>query len=255
MTDHILFEHPLNEKCRTLLRISHLFEQFEHHLPVENEWSSRATLSALLDIATVLSRADIKSELIKEADRYANALRRMSGNPGVDRTRLELILQDVQNISATMQQVSGQLGHALRSNEFLKAIMQRSSIPGGSFDFDLPQFHYWLRLPYAVRAAQLNAWREEVKAVQSAVGLLLTLIRNSAVPQEEQAPAGFFQQSLSSGSQAHLVRVAVPRKAGIYAEISGGKHRFSIRFLDDDDLEHPNQTQDTVPFLLTVCSL
>ena len=255
MTEHILFEHPLNEKCRTLLRISHLFEQFEHHLPLEDEWSSRATLGALLDIATVLSRADIKSELIKEADRYANSLRRMNGNPGVDRSRLEQILQDVLEISTSMQQVNGQLGHALRSNEFLKAILQRSSIPGGSFDFDLPQFHYWLRLPYKDRAAQLKEWRNEVTAVQSAVSLLLTLIRNSAVPEEETAPAGFFQRSLPSSSQIQLVRVAVPRNARLYAEISGGKHRFSIRFLEDYDLEHPNQTQDSVPFLLTICSL
>lgn len=255
MTEHILFEHPLSEKCRTLLRISHLFEQFEHHLPLENEWSSRATLGALLDIATVLSRADIKSELIKEADRYASALHKMSGNPGVDSSRLERILEDVRDISTTMQQVSGQLGHALRSNEFLKAILQRSSIPGGSFDFDLPQYHYWLRLPYKIRATQLNEWREEVTAVQSAVNLLLTLIRNSSVPEEESASAGFFQRNLPPNSQAQLVRVAVPIDTGLYAEVSGGKHRFSIRFLEDHDLEHPHQTQDTVPFLLTVCSL
>ena len=69
MADQIIFEHPLNEKCRTLLRLSHLFEQFEHHLALQTEWSSRAALLALLDVAAVLSRADIKSELLKELER------------------------------------------------------------------------------------------------------------------------------------------------------------------------------------------
>ena len=54
MAETILFEHPLNEKCRTWLRMSHLFEQFEFHLPHAEEWHARAAMAALLDIANVL---------------------------------------------------------------------------------------------------------------------------------------------------------------------------------------------------------
>jgi cell division protein ZapD len=255
LADQILFEHPLNEKCRTLLRLSHLFEQLEHHLPLDNEWSSRAALMALLDIAAVLSRADIKSELIKESDRYAAALAKMASNPGVDRERLEQILDEIRGVSDTLQAVQGQLGHALRSNEFLNAVVQRSSIPGGSFDFDLPQLHYWLGQTHAARVAQLEAWRREIAPVQRAVEVLLSLIRHSTVPQREHAVAGFFQRSLSGNSHAHLVRVMLPRARGLFAEISGSKHRFSIRFLDGADLEHPVQTQEDVSFMLTTCSL
>ncbi|RTZ72032.1 MAG: hypothetical protein DSZ02_10275 [Gammaproteobacteria bacterium] len=32
----------------------------------------------------------------------------------------------------------------MRKSDFLNGIAQRMSIPGGSFEFDLPQFHYWL---------------------------------------------------------------------------------------------------------------
>ncbi len=255
MAEHFIFEHPLNEKCRTLLRLSHLFEQFEHHLPVATEWSSRAALMALLDVATVLARADIKSELIKESDRYATALGRMADKPGVDRVRLDQILRDILAINGTLQNLNGQLGHALRNNDFLTAVMQRSSIPGGSFDFDLPQFHYWLQLPHAERVMQLDSWRHEVAPVQEAVELLLSLLRNSAVPKPEHAEAGFFQRNLPPNSQAQLVRVGIPGDAGVYAEISGGRHRFSVRFLECLDLEHPSQTPRDLDFLLTTCSL
>lgn len=255
MADYTVFEHPLNEKCRTLLRLSHLFEQFEHHLPLETEWNSRAALMALLDVANVLSRADIKSELIKEADRYATALGRMAGKPGVDRVRLDQILVDIQGVSHALQHHPGQLGHALRNNDFLSAVVQRTSIPGGSFDFDLPQLHHWLQLPHSERLMQLDSWRHEVAAVQEAVDLLLSLIRSSATPQQETAEAGFFQRNLPSGSHAQLVRVGLAPDAALYPEISGGKHRFSIRFLESLDLEHPAQTQNDVAFLLTTCSL
>ena len=255
MPEQTVFEHPLTEKCRTWLRLSHLFEQFDFHLPHEEEWQTRAAVAALLDIANVLARADIKSELLKELERYRQSLSRMADSPGVDTDRLKQILETLVKSCQNVRDVNGQLAQSLRSNEFLNSIVQRSSIAGGSFDFDLPQYHYWLQLSQAERTRQLNEWRQEVMPVQDAVTLLLGLIRNSAVPSEEHAAAGFFAQSLPGNVAAQLVRVSIPSNAGMFAEISGGKHRFSIRFLDCTDWQHPAQVDSDVPFSLSVCMI
>lgn len=253
MPETTIFEHPLNEKCRTWLRLSHLFEQFEFHMPHGEEWHARAAMSALLDIASVLSRADIKSELQKELERYKLQLARMADSPGVDTDRLEQILKRLQQTCQGVRNINGQLGQSLRSNEFLNSIVQRSSIAGGAFDFDLPQYHYWLQMPQEQRLRQLDDWRHEVIAVQDAVDLLLNLIRNSAVSTQEQAPAGFYQKSLPSSVTAQLVRVGIPSAGGLYAEISGGKHRFSIRFMECGDWQHPSQVDRDVEFTLRTC--
>lgn len=253
MSDTTIFEHPLNEKVRTWLRLSNLFEQFEFHLPHIEEWHARAAVTALLDIANVLSRADIKSELLKELERYRQSLSRMANSPGVDTDRLEHILQDLHQTCQGVRKINGQLGQPLRSNEFLNGIVQRSSIAGGAFDFDLPQYHYWLQMPHNERALQLDDWRHEVTAVQNSVELLLTLIRNSAVPSQETATHGFYQKSLPGNVAAQLLRVGIPSAGGIYAEISGGKHRFSIRFMESGDWQHPVQTDQDVPFALSTC--
>ena len=255
MPEQTVFEHPLTEKCRTWLRLSHLFEQFDFHLPHDEEWQARAAVAALLDIATVLARADIKSELLKELERYRLSLSRMSDSPGVDTDRLKQILTTLAQSCKNVRDVNGQLGQGLRSNDFLSSIVQRSSIAGGSFDFDLPQYHYWLRLPQAERTRQLNEWRQEVTPVQDAVTLLLGLIRGSAIPTEEHAPAGFFQQSLPGNVAAQLVRVGLPSDAGMFAEVSGGKHRFSVRFLDCADWQHPAQVDSPVSFSLSICMI
>jgi len=253
LPEKTIFEHPLNEKCRTWLRLSHLFEQFDFHMPHAEEWHARAAMTALLDIANVLSRADIKSELLKELERYRLSLSRMAGSPGVDTDRLEHILQHLSQSCQGIRDVSGQLGQGLRGNEFLNSIVQRNSIAGGSFDFDLPQYHYWLQMPQAERSLQLDDWRHEVGAVQDAVELLLNLIRNSAVPTQEHAPNGFFQKSLPGNVVAQLVRVGVPSAGGLYAEISGGKHRFSVRFMECVDWQHPTQADRNVAFSLSTC--
>jgi cell division protein ZapD len=253
LPETIVFEHPLNEKCRTWLRLSHLFEQFDFHRVIDVEWHARAAMSALLDIAAVLARADIKKELIKEMDRYSSSLSRMADSPGVDTGRLEQVLDQLARATRAIHDFNGQLGQALRSNDFLNSIVQRSSIAGGSFDFDLPQFHYWLNMPEARRTAQLDGWREEVVVVQRAVELVLGLIRGSAVAENTLAPAGFYQQSLPGNVIGQLVRIAMPAQHGIYAEVSGGKHRFTVRFLDSGDWEHPSQVEHDISFRLTVC--
>lgn len=253
MTGQIIYEHPMNEKCRTLLRLSHLFEQMDFHVPQDGEWHARMSISSLMDIVVILARSDIKSELLKELDRFSASLSKMANTPGVDGSRLQHILQDISRTSKTLATLHGQLGHSIRSDEFLNSILQRSSIAGGSFDFDLPQYHYWLNQSQSERAIQFDGWRSDLNPVQDAVDLVIGLIRNSAEPVKEQAESGFFQRGLASKTTVQLVRVAVANESGLFAEISGGKHRFSIRFKESNDWQHPKQSELNVAFSLTTC--
>jgi len=95
----LLYEHPLNERTRTLLRISHLFDQFEYHLPSSSPWQSRSAVQALLDITSILARADIKTEMIKQLDQHAKTLRGVALNPDVDQERLNRVLEDIEHTS------------------------------------------------------------------------------------------------------------------------------------------------------------
>jgi cell division protein ZapD len=53
-----------------------------------------------------------------------------------------------------------------------------------------------------------------------------------------------------------MIRVAVAGEAGCFAEISGGRHRFTIRFLAQPSLsERAAQVNRSIPFELTCCIL
>ena len=69
------------------------------------------------------------------------------------------------------------------------------------------------------------------------------------------AVQGFYQQSLDSKTPVQLIRVAVPFEAQMVAEISGGKHRISVRFLKfNGKIEsRPVQVKDDFEFKLTTC--
>ncbi|BAO43517.1 conserved hypothetical protein [Thiolapillus brandeum] len=251
----LLFEHPLNERTRTLLRISHLFEQFEYHLPASSPWQSRAAIQALLDITSILGRADIKQELIKQLEQQKKSLERIGNNPGVDQIRLQQVLADIARMSERLFTTTSQLGTSLRKNNFLNSIAQRAPIPGGGFEFDLPQLHYWLNLPHTERVMQLDDWRHEISVVQETTDLLLGILRNSNVFRSRSTSEGFFQQSLDKNRHVDLIQVVLPAESFLYAEISGNKHRFCIRFMESTDWEQPEQTLQEVSFKLKTCAI
>jgi cell division protein ZapD len=140
-------------------------------------------------------------------------------------------------------------------NDLFKSISQRSSIPGSTCSFDLPAFHYWLQSGDRQRKADLEAWVRPFQLIRSALDVLLNFIRTCAAPVSELAPGGFFQRTLDHSLPYQLLRVGVPRADGCFAEISGGKHRFTVRFMMPDTAQRPVQCPHDVHFQLTCCLL
>ncbi len=255
MQERIHYEQPLNERMRTFLRLEGLFSQARHTLWGHSPWDSRATLGSILDLHGLTGRADIKNDVIKELERHISNLARLSQSPGVDRRRLEEILEEMEQLTDQLGSAAGKVGQSLHHDELLNSIRQRSSLPGGAFDFDLPAYQYWLERPAERRTRDLNRWLAEFEAIRLAVELILRLIRRSTTPTQELAPSGFYQQSLDQGMPFQLVRIALPHSVGYYPEISAGRHRFTVRFLTQIRGEGTSQVGEDVPFELSCCAL
>lgn len=251
----VTYEQPLNERIRTFLRLEFLFKQLDHTLSGHTAWDSRATISNLIEILHVFARGDVKTELIKELERLGVTLSKLESKPDVDRRKLEEILERIDNLVDRLYRLQGQIGHELKDNEFLNAIKQRSSIPGGTCDFDLPAYHFWLQKPAAERDATLRQWLQPFDDFRSAIGLTLGLIRQSGHSSRELAEGGFFQQSLDTAIPYQLIRVTLPADAPCFAEISGGKHRFTVRMMEVRDFDRPTQAAGNIGFILERCAI
>ncbi len=247
------FEHPLNERYRTFLRLEHLFAKARRFLPEEDPWATRVAIESLLDIVSITARADVKNELQKELDRNAATLNRIACQPGVDPDALGRVLADLEGAQSSLQGVGGQIGQTAREDDFLKSVAQRNSIPGGTCSFDLPSFHFWLTQPREQREARFAAWMLDLEPVEAAIGLVLSLARDSARPRRVVAEAGFFQESLNVQAPAQMVRVTLNSGQAVFPEISGHKSRFSIRFMSPEANGRPAQSREDVDFTLTCC--
>lgn len=248
-----VFEHPLNERVRTFLRLEHLLEKVEHFAGQASPWGTRAALEALLDVIAITARADIKTELIKEIDRNLATLARLSNQRGVDPAALQQISVQLEEAAAGIHALPGPIGAEARDDSFLKAVAQRSSIPGGACSFDLPFYHHFLMQPESHRRARLDHWQAGLAPFVAAIRLVLSLARASARPRQLVANGGFFQEALNPQAPAQLVRIGLSAELAVFPEVSGHKNRFSIRFLQPNGSGRPAQSPADIAFALTCC--
>lgn len=256
MKNHISYEQPLNERVRTFLRLEHLFDIVNFHITRNNEWDNRIVIYSFLNILDLLSRSDLKTDLIKELERHSNTLNSLKTNPNVDLERLNSILFNINKNLESLRDTTCQPGLVIRKNELINSIKQRSTIPGGSCNFDLPGYHFWLNNEPDKRLNDLKIWQDDLQVIQKSLQLVLHMLRNSATPVHIHASSGFYQKPIDSNVSCQLIRVLLPAGSPYYPEISGGKHRFTVRFMKQlSTNERPVQTQDTVEFELHACIL
>ena len=153
-----------------------------------------------------------------------------------------------------MQSISGQLGHQIKNVELLSSIAQKSSVPGSICDFDLPTLKHWLIQPQETRLKHIEKWFKPFYHLDRSVQLILDVIRQSAANTDEIAQNGFFQKSLDTNQAIQLLRISIPVESECYPEISAGKHRFTIRFMNNDDPEiRSEQIKEDINFKLKMC--
>lgn len=250
----VVYEHPLHERVRTFLRLEFLFQQAGHHAARDSVWSSRAAIGNLLDILAIISRGDVRSDALKELEKHASVLGQYQFRPDVDAGRLNALLETITSLRQSLGATGGQLAQTLKDNEFLNAIKHRSGIPGGTCEFDLPDYSYWLNRPHEARLRDFEGWLSSLEPLHNAIRELLWLTRESTQATREKATGGMFQKSLEKGVACQLIRVSMPAGSECFPEISGSQHRFTIRFLFWPSVSlRPAQVNEDIDFYLACC--
>ncbi len=250
----VVYEQPLNERMRTFLRLEFLYIQATYHSESPNPWSSRAAVSSLLEILAITARGDSRSDVLKELERQVNVLKEYQTKTGVDPGRLKSLMSNLVKLRNDLSAIGGNYMAPLRDSEFLSAVKHRSAIPGGTCDFDLPDYSYWLSRPAEIRAAEFSSWMTLVRPLCDSISELLWLIRQNTKRKAEVAVGGIYQLQFERESPCQLVRVTLSSDLQLFPEMSANQHRCTIRFLNWlDATARPVHVEVDVPFILTCC--
>lgn len=251
----IRYEHPLNERIRTMMRLEDLFQRARYFSAKTEPNDHHAALNAMFEIAEIAARADLKSDLLQELERQRQLLSALRENPQVAIETLDEFLSDIVAAASDLHAQSGRIGQHLRDNEWLMIIKQRMGIPGGVCEFDLPSYHFWLNREAQARQGDLHAWLAPFLPIDEALGIVLRVLRDSGRSSRQVAYNGLFQLMLTATKVAQLLRITVARDLPYVPEISANRYALNIRFVGFDIADRPRQIEQDVEFDLTFCNL
>jgi len=250
-----IFEQPLNERMRTFLRLDFLYSQALYHNERASPWGTRAAVGSLLDILAILTRGDVRSEVLKELERHQSSLAEYANHPSIDSVRLRSLMSNLARLRKELGGVNTAWLQPLRDSEFLAGIKHRTAIPGGTCEFDLPDYFFWLNQPAEARTEAFSRWLILLRPICDAITELLWLTRQNGRPRQELAAGGVFNVTFDRDNPFQLLRIVLPPGVSLYPEISGSHYRCSMRFLEWRSIDtRPVQSEADVPFTLICCT-
>lgn len=249
----IIYEQPLNELARILLKLEYLFQKGQYYHAQQEAWDVHTRISALCDILTLLDRPDLRSKLSKEVLRYVHVFNRLRDSNGTNQDKLLHLLTHLKQIEAFLIKGKGRLAQDLGEDEFLKSIRQHIQSPGGTCGFELPLYHYWQQQPISFRDPMITQWFSQLDEIKNLSQTLLNLIRQSGHYRTLIAKQGFYQMPLDSGLPCQLIQIRLSHDLPHIPTISAGKHQLSIYFMGVDFVKRPAQQYQDISFDMALC--
>lgn len=248
MTD-VIYEHPLNEKIRTYLRIEHLMNQVQAHAALDNQAQQHAFFTTLFALLDIMERNDVRPDLMKDVERCEQALVNWSRHPSVSDDALQHMLQKAVRLQSELNR-SGKLCASFKDDAFLIPIRQRYAIPGGACFFDVPQLQYWFSQSPLVRQQACAKWLEQLALAAQSIEFVLTFVRERGQFEALHAENGFYQ---STTDKYELLRLKYSMDLAVYPTVSGNKYRFAVRFMQLSEADGRFAAEKPIPFALACC--
>jgi cell division protein ZapD len=245
----VIYEHPLNEKMRSFMRVEHLFSKIENCKNLQHEFQPMGFFEALFALVDLLERNDIRGELSKELERSENSLVKWAQHPEICNDALEETLKRVIALQSALSK-KHRICTPIKDDPFLASIKQRFAIPGGHCNFDLPQLHFWMQLPPQEKSQQISGWLAHLASTHEAIALVLNFARERGTFSSIKAANGFYQDNTEN---IELVRIKYTPAYGAYPTVSGNKYRYAVRFMRLCDQAGRTNVGEDIMFSLARC--
>lgn len=250
----ILYEYPFNERIRTYLRLEHLFLRLGELVTRETPLDHHYALTTIFEIMDVATRADLKSDVLKDLEKQKQILNSYRGNPAISEAVLDDVVGRLEHCFSALSGLPGKAGQSLTENDWLMSVRSRAVIPGGTCEFDLPAYFAWQHKSVATRHADLHAWTSTLQPLAESIQMLLKMLRDSGTPQKVVASGGQFQQPLPQGRTFQLLRLRIDPDLDLIPEISGNRLLVSVRLMRLAADTRLHACSDDAAFELTLCS-
>ena len=238
-----IYELPLNERLRTFMRIEFLYSRLKYfNSSLEGTRQTRTVIHTVLEIYSILSRTDVRREVLADLDRYIMQMQRFQSVPEADNEMVNNVLEDLESIKNKVLNIGTEYLAELRNDDFIASLLHRHTLPGGKAEFDMPKYKFFLESDQMSVSFAINRWIDEFRPICDGIDKLMWIIRDSNEPIATVAIEGQYTHQIEKRAQISLVRILIDDKE-IIPEISGGRHLIAVRFF------HQNEDQTYKQFL------
>ena len=245
-----LYEEPVQEKIRKFIKIEFLLNKIYYFKGKDDKNENYTALLALCELYEILSRSDIKSELIREIETQNTYLQKIKEIPQADSSKLNSVLEKQSQLLKLIYSIEINYLDHLERDILFKTILKNcfTQLQPASIDF-------WLSRDILNRETQIDLWLEPLIFIKRSIDFILEVIRKSGRFEDRVAEKGFFMEKLDPKKNILLVRVTLTSDLYYYPQISVGKQRLTIMFMTKDDKNNLVPYQEDLSFILTTCSL
>lgn len=253
-----IFEFPLSERVRRLLRIEEIYQKFEHQLKNTHDYFEFGCFITLFEIVQLVSRSDVKIDFLQELERQEKKQIIFLDHQELKEGQLDPkeFISLIKMARKKLENIDVKPGFNFNNNLFLEEIKKRISSPGGLLNVDFPSFQNWITSKKRKSKLQdFKSWAQELMIFQDASSIILLILRNQCFKISAKAKEGKYQQKIDPLKTFDLIRLEFEEDLNIYPEISSNKYTINIFFNQLNEKAKKESSKLNLEFKLSVCWL
>lgn len=252
----ILYEFPLREATRLLLRLEVLDQQLKYARAYRGRARNRFAAHAVLSALDLVFREDVRALLLQQVYYLQRNYEILRTREDIHQEGLAATLAELDEFRAELAQLKANDVRTLRFDPLINALRQRDSVTDAAMAVELPMYQWWLNSGPDRRQEDIQRWTETFQPLMDANHRFLALLRQRGEYRNCSASRGGFTASVTRGHVLWMVRVAMPADAPCFPQVSGASDssKIHVRFFKTPSGKTASEPYRVdFPFRLAVC--
>ena len=229
MNENIIYEQPVSENIRNILKCEYLYEKYNAALVQDNIWGIKSCVATLLETSDLLTRINLKIELLKELEKNIIYIKNLKEKDEISLEKFDKYLSSLTDSIDNLNLLQSNPSKTIIDNDFLMQIKSKIYIPAGDNFFDMPSYLNFLCSNKSFILENINNWYLPFMPLFTASKLLLDIRRSSKFSSYTSSKS-FFQLKLDKNINIDLVRIKLISGSNIFPDVSVNRQNLNIIF-------------------------
>ncbi len=246
MNNYIIYEQPIRESLRLILKYEYLMEKYNFHNNNNDVWNTKSAINTILEISEMSSRINLKLETLKELKKLSFHIGYLKDKMIITDNEHKSLGEEIKVCLEEVDRIHDNPCKKIVENDFLMSIRSKLNIPAGDNFFDLPGYLNFLTSNKKFIEQSLSSWFETYEIIARSSKVILNVIRSSDKFSDCIAKNGFYENKVDGDTKIDLIRIKIEINLNCHPVISVNNKILNVIFREftDNDLNFSKKNDD-----------